>query len=197
MTDSRRGILRIVAVLVVVTAVLVPLVLNAGCGETDEENYRDQWAETMKEFNKKDDQLGKQMSELIQKENLSDDELSRLIKLSKQSLENERSTFGRILKLEAPRKYWKLQAVTLYYLLSFAEGLQAQMEFYEAALSKKPTEDLRKIAEGYLQRKETLRQELILEIRSLDIDLGQKEKQPESSTPKPPSSTPQASSTSP
>ena len=183
-------------------SIVIACLAASGC-ENSETSYKNQLVSAMQQFNTRDEQVGKKLQAILKKQNFSVQDLTNLVQDTKQLIQNGDTTFQKVAKLTPPEKYWKLHAITLYYLLAYSDYLKSTGDLYQAVLSGKPTEDLKKVAQDYLARKESLRQELAIELQTQGTDLSkQPNKKPSSSAaPKPTSSAtvpqPAGSSTSP
>ena len=114
-------------------------------------------------------------------------DISSLITLIKQRLSYVSDVSAEVMKLYPPADLRKLQALTTYYMVALQDQLKAQNDVNEALLSGKPTKDLTSIAEFYVQRAQTVGNELGIELQKTGVKLkGMKAKptgQPEGSTP--------------
>lgn len=178
---SGRGWLYLLIVLlgcaVVVLAVL--LGLSSGSGPQSEGQYKKDWKAIIEAFQTRVNQDDKKATDLANK-----NDIPALITVINQRISNIDSVMGKILKLYPPPALRKLQALTLFYLTSVKDQFIAQNAVNDAALSGKPVEDLKKIADQAANQARAVGSELAVEIQKLGIQLkGTGGQQQPSTTP--------------
>ena len=153
---------------VIVFAMIASCVAIAGCksSESKQKEYRSEWVDTMSALEKRVATDDTKANELAQK-----NDIIGLMELVDKRVKYVNSTYDQIAELYPPSDLRKLHAVTLFYLTSVVEQLEANEDLYEAIRTGKPTEDLQTIAENAVKRTEAVKQELALEIERARIDL--------------------------
>jgi hypothetical protein len=118
----------------------------------------------------------KKASELINK-----NDIAGVIKLVNQRILNVDEVTKKILALRPPEDFWKVHAVTLYYLASLRDQLNYQNDLNDAVLTGRPTQDLKTIADQAALKTRAVGAELGIEIQKVDLKLktgGQQPQQP-------------------
>lgn len=150
-------------------AVIVLLSLQLiGCGGTQarQKRYKADWGKTMGAFEAQVKGDDAKANDFVKK-----NDLPGLIALVNQRIKSLEDTSAKILVLSPPQDLWKLQAVTLYYLVSLIDQLKSQNDLNEAALSGKPTTDLKSIADTAKQKTQAVGAELGIELQKNGIRL--------------------------
>ncbi|MCG2796729.1 MAG: hypothetical protein L6427_12885 [Actinomycetia bacterium] len=168
-----------------VTAAAVLAVACPGCGgggkAGNEKEYKARWTDIMDTFDQRVVKDDKRAEEFVAK-----NDISGLINLVNRRVDDIDEVFGQVLELYPPEDLRKLHAVTLYYLINMRDQLVAQNILNEAALSGKPTEDLKKIADDEAARTQMTARELGIELqrkgimlKSVKEEAGKKDTAPE------------------
>ncbi|MBK5094002.1 MAG: hypothetical protein JJE48_10880, partial [Actinobacteria bacterium] len=110
---------------------------------------------------------------------INKNDIAGVIKLVKQRISNVDEVTKKILVLRPPQDFWKVQAVTLYYLASLKDQLKDQNDLNDAVLTGKPTQDLKAIADQAALKTRAIGAELGVEIQKVDLKLKSTEEQPE------------------
>jgi len=156
-------------ILVVMFTVLAGLIL-AGCGgtseETKKEKYEADYSEIMDRFQAKVSADDKRLSELAAK-----NDIAGIISLDKRRITYVEGVLGQVLDLEPPVSLRKLHTVTLYYMESILDQLDAQNNYWDALLSGKPSNDLKTIAETAAAKTQAVGTEFGLELEKAGIQL--------------------------
>jgi hypothetical protein len=169
--DTRGKVKRVggAAVITVLVGVLAITILVAGCGSSlssKQKEYKDQYVKIMDAFQSRvtaDDQKANQL--------VAANDIGGLITLVKQRIANIDQVEGELMQLYPPPEFRKIQAITLYYMAALRDRLDAQNALNEAALSGKPTTDLKAISDGYGAKTQFVGQELAVELEKQGIKL--------------------------
>ena len=177
--SSNRAVrLAVVALVSISISLLAFGAFSSGCGsgsgESSVEEYKKQWTEIMDSFQARVLTDDKKANELINK-----NDIAGVIKLVKQRISNVDEVTKKILVLRPPQDFWKVQAVTLYYLASLKDQLKDQNDLNDAVLTGKPTQDLKAIADQAALKTRAIGAELGVEIQKVDLKLKSTEEQPE------------------
>jgi len=185
----RRCFLWRILIIVLLCAMLgVSFLTAAGCesAEQKQKEYRSQWLEIMSAFEKRVAADDKKGNELAQK-----NDIAGVMELVSKRTKYVNSTFDEIALLYPPAGLRRLHSLTLFYLTSIVDQLEANIDLYEAARSGKPTADLQAIAEAAVSQTEAVKQELALEIDRAGLKLEVREgSEPAESVPGVPNSAP-------
>lgn len=166
---SRPGALAGAALFILLC--MVAATFLGGCGNSERQRrnaYVDEWREVITEFQKRINEDDKKAEELVNSE-----DLAGLVRLVDSRIENIDEVTVKVLDINTPLEMARLQAITLYYLVSLRDQLQAQNAANEAALAGQPTNDLKQIADDALARTQTMSRELALELKRLGINVEQ------------------------
>lgn len=172
-----------------VVLLLVGLLLSAGCQseqQAKQAQFKEQWTKIMDQFQVqvvKDDQKAQTLA--------NNNDLSSLIKLTKQRIQGIDDVLEEILALYPPPELRKLQGLTVYYLVSLVDRLQAQSDLAVAVFGGKPNQDLQNELNQLVSRNNTVGSELAVELAKDGITLKNQGQQPPS-----PSTTPTSAPTS-
>lgn len=169
-----------------VTALLVfllsaGLLALAGCESEQEKKAREfkqDYVGIMEAFEAKIQSDDKKAQALIEKQ-----DLPGVINLVKQRISSVDDFMAELLALYPPHELFRLQGITIYYLITLKDRLEAQNAYYEAVLEGKPTEDLKAIQDQAIQLSQGIAGQLALELQKMDITLGPGPEQPPSTTP--------------
>ncbi len=152
-------------------------ILTSGCGgssqEAEHDSYVSSYVKTMDEFQARASRDDKEFASLAQK-----NDLSGLINLDKKRITDIQDVYGQIMKLRPSADLQKVHAITLYYLVSVVDQLQAQNNYWEAVLSSKPSTDLKTIAESATTKVQALAAELGVELQKANIKLKSMQQRP-------------------
>ncbi len=180
---------RLLLIFALACVVLVGSFLGlAGCDsvEDKQKEYRSEWLEIMAAFEKRVAADDKKGNELAQK-----NDIAGIMELVQKRVKYVDSTFDEIALLYPPADLRRLHSLTLFYLTSIVDQLEANIDLYEAARSGKPTADLQAIAEAAVKQTEAVKQELALEIDRVGLELEVPEgSEPAESVPGAPDSAP-------
>ncbi|MBN1288495.1 MAG: hypothetical protein JXA49_02530 [Actinobacteria bacterium] len=162
------------AAIIIVALISVFLVSLCGCAESTERRqaeYKSRWKEVMNEFEDRvavDDEKAQKM--------IDDNETAGVIRLLGERIKNVWQVYDEIVVLYPPDDLRRLHALTLYYMTTVVDQLEAQNDLNEAIISGKPTEDLKTIADEAAQKSAFVIGQLALEIEKADIRLKSMEK---------------------
>lgn len=166
------------AAFVVLTLLFTSVFLACGCGESragKQKEYRSEWTRIMNGFEAQVEKDDKKAQEMI-----GNGDTPGVIKLLEQRIDNVWDVYDEIVQLYPPDDLRILHALTLYYLTSVVDQLTAQNALNEAALSGKPTGDLKTIADQAGQKTQYVITELVLEVEKQGIELdSMKDSKPE------------------
>lgn len=180
-SSSNRAVrLAVVALVSISISLLAFGAFSSGCGsgsgESSAGEYKKQWTEIMDSFQDRVLTDDKKASELINK-----NDIAGVIKLVNQRILNVDEVTKKILALRPPKDFWKVHAVTLYYLASLRDQLNYQNDLNDAVLTGRPTQDLKTIADQAALKTRAVGAELGIEIQKVDLKLktgGQQPQQP-------------------
>lgn len=165
-----------IAAAITVTIILsLASVFVCGCAESREQkqkDYRVQWQDSMNAFEERvaaDDEKAQKLIE--------ENDTAGVIKLIEERVENVWDVYDEIVVLDPPDDLRRLHALTLYYLTTVVEQLEAQNALNEAVLSGKPVTDLKTIAEEAVQMSAYIIGQLALEVEKTDVKLKSMEDQ--------------------
>jgi hypothetical protein len=161
--SGKAGLCVILALALLVAGALISAGCQSGTGQ-----FKAQWANVMKQFNTR----------------VAAD-LAGVINLVKQRIVSVDETLGKVLALSPPGNLRKLDALSIYYLQTLEDRLQAQNSLYEAALSGSPTTDLQQVLDRLVARNEQIARELNIELQKDGISI--EAESPKQSTPTAPS----------
>jgi hypothetical protein len=151
-------------------AALTAAVLVTGCDsesqdiQSKQKQYKAGWLDVMEGFQARVNADDSKASQLVQK-----NDLPGLIDLIKRRTSNVDSVLGKVLPLYPPDEFRKLQATTLYYLVSLKDQFDAQNRLNEAILSGNPTTDLKTVATDAAAKTQALGRELGIEMQQLGL----------------------------
>lgn len=179
-----RVVLAVTICLVLVVAALAVV----GCGEPSEEQkaetYRKEWKDIMDGFFKKLNEDDKEAEELS-----NQGDTAGVIKLVNERIRGIEETIDELMALDPPAELQRLQIVTLYFMLTLIDQLEAQNELNKAMVSGQPTTDLQTKVENMARRVGSIGNELSVEQVSAGIVL---EEIPQPDTTMPESSQPES-----
>ncbi len=133
--------------------------------------YERKWRTIMVEFENRVERDDKKAEEYSNKK-----DLTSLLRLARARTKYFEEVLGRLLELTPPEQYRKLHVLTLHYIFTLIDQLNAQRDLNEAFLEGKPTEDLGKIAENAKARAQQGMVELSVEIQKAGVTLEVVEK---------------------
>jgi hypothetical protein len=173
--SGKAGLCVILALALLVAGALISAGCQSGTGQ-----FKAQWANVMKQFNTRVAADDKKAEALAAKK-----DLAGVINLVKQRIVSVDETLGKVLALSPPGNLRKLDALSIYYLQTLEDRLQAQNSLYEAALSGSPTTDLQQVLDRLVARNEQIARELNIELQKDGISI--EAESPKQSTPTAPS----------
>jgi len=185
MLERNRGrkVTSLAVVLLLVVLLTAGVLVIAGC-ESEQQSkakeFQAKWTKIMDDFQARltrDDAKGQAL--------VNKNDLPGVISLVKARIASVDNVLSQVLSLYPPETLRKLQGLSIYYLITLQDRLQAQNALYEAVLSGSPTSDLQTVFNQMVQRNEILAQELGIELQKRGINI----KSP-STQPKVPSSSP-------
>ncbi len=181
-TEQRRGrALRLKVTTVSVLLLLAGVLLYAGCQselQAKQQQFKEQWTKIMNAFQVQLANDDKKAQEFIQK-----NDVSSLIKLTKQRVASTNDVLGQVLALYPPDEMRKLQALAVYYTVTLIDRLQAQEDLAVAVLSNKPTSDLQNNLNALVNRNNVIGNELAVELAKDGITLKNPGQQQPSTSP--------------
>ena len=151
-------------VLALLVVSCLPLLIG-GCSDRHEV-YRKGYVTTINAFQKKAVSDDKASEQLIEK-----NDIGGLITMIKNRVSNINQVVSKIMKLDPPSGYIRLQVLTLYYLIELKKQFNAQNQLNEAILNGQPLADLKSIAEKYSENTQFSRNELLVELQKIGIRL--------------------------
>jgi len=197
MLERNRGrkVTSLAVVLLLVVLLTAGALVITGCEseqQSKEKEFKTRWTKILEDFQAqvtKDDAKGQAL--------VNKNDLPGVISLVKARIASVDNTLSQVLALYPPEALRKLQGLSIYYLITLEDRLQAQNALYEAVLSGSPTKDLQTVFDQMVQRNEIIAQELAIELQKRGINIKTPSTQPKAPSSSPSSSPSTAPSTSP
>lgn len=181
-TDFRGGrAFRLTVTAASVLLLLAGVLFYAGCQseqQAKQKQFKEQWTKIMDQFQARVAKDDKKATDLVNK-----NDITALIKLTKQRVASTDTVLGEILALYPPAELRKLQGLTAYYLISLIDRLQAQADYSLAVLGNKPTTDLQNNVNQLAARNNVIGSELGVELAKDGITLKTPAQAPQGTSP--------------